>query len=88
MKKTEQTNKYKHHRTEKNLGIYSSIESIGREGGLWVGRQREGKLRRKNAKLLLVYTEKEATNKFLKTYRLSNNEQKFYVKIVNFLLLF
>jgi hypothetical protein len=53
-----------------------------------VGRQREGKLRRKNAKLLLVYTEKEATNKFLKTYRLSNNEQKFYVKIVNFLLLF
>jgi hypothetical protein len=53
-------------------------------------RQREGKLGSENAKMLLECTEKEATNKLVKYlhHRFSCNDNKFYVKILNFLLLF
>jgi hypothetical protein len=43
MEKIEQANRYTNHRTEKKSG-YLFTKSIGSEG-LWVGRQREGKLR-------------------------------------------
>jgi hypothetical protein len=95
IEKIEQSDRWKHHRIEKkrkrkkNLVIFWSIKNIGVKGGLWmIDRRKE--IGEQECKTIFGVCRKRIYEQMTKIlyHKFSINKHKFYMKIVNFLLLF